>query len=458
MMPTKLDVTETEMKQSPDADVADSLKFMEVNAEVCNELETLWSVVEPRLPDVLDEFYAHLETIPSLTKMLGGQNSRLKTAQSAHWKRLFMSRFDGEYLESARIIGLTHNRIGLAPKWYIGGYRFIMNRLIQIVLEKNRFSPTAGGRAVSALMTALMVDIELVISVYQGALISDRMEAQEKLEGAIGAFEGGIEGVLTSLTEKSEVMKVESHSLLDQSEMMMSVASTVARSAEEASMSIQAVAAASEEANQSIVEVSRQVTLAKEVTGKAATEITEADGEMQALSESAAKIDEVVALINGIAAQTNLLALNATIEAARAGEAGKGFAVVAAEVKELAGQTAKATKEIETQVTDIQTATEKSVASIGQIRETIGQVDEVASEIERAVSEQNEAAQEISQNVQQTSVGAQDVASNMSQVADSAQTTKDGATQIQGAALDMAETGVALSSHIETFLTKVRTG
>ena len=456
MVRSSLKAVQTENVQSSDTDVADGLKFMEVNSDVCDQLADLWNIVEPRLPEVLDDFYAHLETIPSLTKMLGSQNSRLKSVQSAHWKRLFTSRFDADYLESARVIGLTHNRIGLAPKWYIGGYRYIMTRLVQIVLEKNRFSPTAGARAVNALMTALMVDIDLVISVYQEALISDRMEAQEKLEESIGAFEGGVKGVLGSLADNSEVMIQQSHSLLDQSEMMMTVASTVATSADEASMSIQAVAAASEEANLSIVEVSRQVTLAKEVAGRAATEITESDGEMQALSESAAKIDEVVALINGIAAQTNLLALNATIEAARAGEAGKGFAVVAAEVKELAGQTAKATKEIEAQVADIQTATERSVVSIGQIRKTIEQVDEVACEIERAVSEQNAAAQEISQNVQQTSVGAQDVASNMSQVADSAQTTKDGATHIQDAAMNMSESSAALSNHIETFLAKVR--
>lgn len=443
--------------ESSDAEVADGLRFMEVDSPLCDELVLLWKIVEPRLPEILDAFYAHLSSISSLQEMLGGQNARLKTVQSAHWKRLFTSRFDAAYFESARIIGVTHNRIGLAPKWYIGGYRFIMSRLVQVVLEKNKFSPAAGGRAVNALMTALMVDIELVISVYQGALISDKMGAQEKLEGAISSFEGGIKGILSSLSEKSDTMKTESHSLRDQSEMMMNVASTVARSADEASMSIQAVAAASEEANQSIVEVSRQVALAKEVAGKAAAEVVDADSEMQALSESATKIDEVVALINGIAAQTNLLALNATIEAARAGEAGKGFAVVAAEVKELAGQTAKATKEIEGQVADIQTATGRSVASIGQIRETIVQVDDVANEIERAVSEQNTAAQEISQNVQQTSVGAQDVASNMSQVSESAQLTKNGATQIQEAAINVSESGSALSRHIESFLKNVRT-
>ncbi len=109
---------------------------------------------------------------------------------------------------------------------------------------------------------------------------------------------------------------------------------------------------------------------------------------VQDLSQAAAKVGDVVALISSIASQTNLLALNATIEAARAGEAGRGFAVVAAEVKQLAGQTAKATEEITGQIGRIQASTGQAAAAIDGIGRRIREIDGVASSIAAAVEEQ----------------------------------------------------------------------
>src|SRR4029079_372764 len=121
---------------------------------------------------------------------------------------------------------------------------------------------------------------------------------------------------------------------------------------------------------------------------------------MRSLADAAARIDEIVDVIQWIAAQTNLLALNATIEAARAGDAGKGFSVVASEVKNLANQTAKATEEIGGQISGIQRATKSSVEAIERIFKTIENVNQISTTIASAVEEQGAATQEIARNVE----------------------------------------------------------
>src|SRR5204862_4304487 len=110
------------------------------------------------------------------------------------------------------------------------------------------------------------------------------------------------------------------------------------------------------------------------ITYQAVEQAKRTDANVSELSCAAQRIGDVVKLITAIADQTNLLALNATIEAARAGEAGRGFAVVASEVKSLAHQTAKATGEIGTQISEMQVATGGTVATIKEISETIGKV------------------------------------------------------------------------------------
>lgn len=67
---------------------------------------------------------------------------------------------------------------------------------------------------------------------------------------------------------------------------------------------------------------------------------------MNAISEGATKIQEIIGVVDDIAFQTNLLALNAAVEAARAGEHGKGFAVVAEAVRSLSQKSTVAAKDI----------------------------------------------------------------------------------------------------------------
>ncbi len=214
--------------------------------------------------------------------------------------------------------------------------------------------------------------------------------------------------------------------------------SSVAAAAEEALANAQTVAKASSQLSASIAEIASQVKSSQALTLEAVTASTQAQSTIAKLSEAAGKVGAVTNLISEIASQTNLLALNATIEAARAGEAGRGFAVVAAEVKSLAEQTAKATSEIAQQITEIQDATQASVASITGIGEVIRNVESVSSIIAKAIEEQNIVTVEISRTVEETSLAAREVASQIVTVSNEAIETGRRASEIRDGSAEIA--------------------
>jgi methyl-accepting chemotaxis protein len=224
----------------------------------------------------------------------------------------------------------------------------------------------------------------------------------------------------------------------------------------EASTNVQSVASATEQLTSSVNEISRQVQQSARMATEAVEQARATTDRVGELSRAAARIGDVVELINAIAGQTNLLALNATIEAARAGEAGRGFAVVASEVKALAEQTAKATDEIGQQISGIQTATQDSVSAIGRISTTIESLSEVASAIAAAVEEQGAATVEISRNVQHAAHGTQRVSSSIRDVERGASETGAASSKLLSAAQLLANDSKRLKLEVDRFLSTVR--
>jgi methyl-accepting chemotaxis protein len=283
-----------------------------------------------------------------------------------------------------------------------------------------------------------------------------RREARARaLEEATEGFQARAGSLMGALGSSAQGMNDEARQMRDTAESMSSLASAVAQTAERASANVAVAAEAAEQLSTSIHDIGRQADKSLEISRRADDDARRSDATMQALSAGAAKIGEIVQLINGIAAQTNLLALNATIEAARAGDAGKGFAVVANEVKSLATQTTRATEEIAAQISEIQGVAREAVTSIRDIGETIVAINDIAVGIAASVERQSQATAEIARNVEQAAAGAGEILQSVGELRHTAATTGNAAEKVFGTADSLSRHTSSLSEAVDGLLARL---
>jgi methyl-accepting chemotaxis protein len=283
-----------------------------------------------------------------------------------------------------------------------------------------------------------------------------KIQRGQRVDTMTRDFEAMIGEIVDIVSSASTELEASAGTLTSTAERSEQLTTLVAAASEEASTNVQSVASATEEMASSVNEISRQVQDSARIASEAVVQAQTTNDRVGELAKAAARIGDVVELINTIAGQTNLLALNATIEAARAGEAGRGFAVVASEVKALAEQTAKATGEISQQINGIQAATQESVNAIREIGDTIGRMSEIASTIASAVEEQGAATQEISRNVQQAAQGTEQVSANITDVKRGASETGSASSQVLTAAKSLSGESARLRREVSKFLSSVR--
>ncbi|HBE16049.1 MAG TPA: chemotaxis protein [Cyanobacteria bacterium UBA11149] len=170
--------------------------------------------------------------------------------------------------------------------------------------------------------------------------------------------------------------------------------------------------------------------------------VAETTRKVKRLAESSQEISKIVAVISSIASRTNLLALNASIEAARAGEAGRGFAIVADEVRQLADRAAKALKEIEQIVLQIQSETssvmtameegtqqvidgtkraEQAKRSLEDIIQVSNRIDALVRSIKADTVEQTDTSRAVAQVMQSVELTAQETSQEAQRVSSALQ-------------------------------------
>ena len=255
--------------------------------------------------------------------------------------------------------------------------------------------------------------------------------------------------LVDNLNNVSETFHAKASDMSESASITNDKSESVTEAAQIALDNVQSVAAASEELSSSINEINRQVHQSTIMAKEAVDLSEETTTTMNGLSEASEKIGHIIGLINDIASQTNLLALNATIEAARAGEAGKGFAVVATEVKNLASQTAQATKDVSEQINAIQSATRQAVSSIADISTSVGNLDTISASISSAVEQQGAATTEIARNIDEASASVSNITVSIGEVS----TNITGVSKTSGEVIDisthLAEQATTLHSSLQ---------
>ncbi len=271
----------------------------------------------------------------------------------------------------------------------------------------------------------------------------------EKLRGIIASVGETTE----KLSRSSAVLETTAVSMTSSAGQTASQATMVAEAANDVSDNAQHAAVGVDEMGLSIREIAKNANDAAMVATQAVQVAKSTNMTVEQLGVSSADIGKIIAVITSIAEQTNLLALNATIEAARAGDSGKGFAVVANEVKELAGETAKATTEISSKIQAIQQDADASITAIGKIGGTIEQINALQTSIAGAVEEQSATMAEIGRSVGLAANGSSQIANNIMGVATAADGTTDGADKTQHQAQELAEAAHRLQSLVGLFKT-----
>lgn len=251
------------------------------------------------------------------------------------------------------------------------------------------------------------------------------------MQASLKDLVSGISGVASEVTSNTKQVDSISNQVASDIQLQADKAALIASAVEEMSGTVREVAMQSSDAAQSSQEAGNVASeggklMQETVHGmqRIADVVNESAATVDSLGRKGEEIGDVIKVINDIAEQTNLLALNAAIEAARAGELGRGFAVVADEVRGLAERTSKATEEVSSLITSIQSETRTAVERMGegtqlvtegvqlsnsagdaleQIVERANDVNNMIHSIATAGEEQSTATQEMAHDIAQVS-------------------------------------------------------
>jgi methyl-accepting chemotaxis protein len=293
-------------------------------------------------------------------------------------------------------------------------------------------------------------DIKALVQSATSGDLTQRMD----LGGKSGVFAEIGKGINQLTENMSEVVSIVQASAMEVTRCAVEISqgnADLSQRTEEQAASLEETASSMEQMTSTVKQnadnasqASQLATAARDLADKGGSVVGQAIRAMTEINDASRKIVDIIGVIDEIAFQTNLLALNAAVEAARAGEQGRGFAVVASEVRNLAGRSATAAKEIKGLIQD-------SVRKVGEGSQLVTQSGQTLDHIVTAVKKVSDIVGEIAGASREQSAGIEQVNKAVVQLDEMTQQNAALVEQASAASQSMAGQAKGLSEMMERY-------
>ncbi|MDB5508804.1 MAG: globin-coupled sensor protein, partial [Hyphomicrobiales bacterium] len=340
-------------------DLSERLDFMQFDERSRTVLRDLRPFLKDAIGEALTGFYDQVRATPETRKFF--QDERLidsaKRRQETHWDALASAEYSDSYAQAVKQVGKTHARIGLEPRWYIGGYALVTDKLLKLIVsdrQSNLFkraaaSPEALGETLGVLVKAVLLDMDLAISTYleeledrrreaetaRAELARQQVEALQALTVSLGEISGGnlttridrelsadfaglkndfnvtagkLQDIIGAVIASMQTIESGNHELAQASD-------DLARRTEQQAASLEETTAALAQITEGVKLTTRGVEQARSVATTATRDaahtseiVSKSKAAMEEIKKATAQIGQITDVIDEIAFQTNLLA------------------------------------------------------------------------------------------------------------------------------------------------------
>ena len=175
------------------AEVQARKAFLELGEDDVTALRDIHELLDTQRDAFSDRFYAHLLAFPQLRGLLGtGAEQRLRHVQASYFGSLTAGSYEQDYVRERLRVGVTHQRIGLDPKWYIGAYRKYLSELHGILWRRLHGQPERYLAACDAVLKVVCFDMGLALDTYAHADQRAILQNQNYLEQVIDGMPAGL--------------------------------------------------------------------------------------------------------------------------------------------------------------------------------------------------------------------------------------------------------------------------